>query len=149
MWMNFVPNFKNQACNVVSEKITCPYVTACIKWFFTAESTQLWEPRLHFRTSKLPFIYEDYRESVVGSAIQANRTVELGDGLRIGVLPGGCLYPCGGCTWPRIKSAPPEGCRFGHGGSMDIIRTPVRPNSNSVKFGAWVVSNYSSYVVWG
>ena len=30
------------------------------------------------------------RESMVGSVIQAARTVEFEDGLRTGVLPGGC-----------------------------------------------------------
>ena len=51
-----------------------------------------------------------YRESVAGSVIQATGTVEFEDGLRTGVLPGGCWYPCGGCTYPRINSAPPGGC---------------------------------------
>ena len=31
-----------------------------------------------------------YRESVAGSVIQATRTVEFEDGLRMGVLPEGC-----------------------------------------------------------
>ena len=37
-----------------------------------------------------------YRESVAGSVIQATGTVEFEDGLRTGVLPGGCWCPCGG-----------------------------------------------------
>ena len=36
-----------------------------------------------------------------------------------------------------------------HGGGVVVIRTPVRPNSNSAEFRAWVVLNYSSYVVLG
>ena len=52
------------------------------------------------------------RESVAGSVIQATGKVEFEDGLRTGVLPGGCWYPCGSCTWPRINSAPPGGCRL-------------------------------------
>ena len=51
-----------------------------------------------------------HRESVAGSVIQATGTVEFEDGLRTGVLPGGCWYPCGGRTYPRINSAPPGGC---------------------------------------
>ena len=34
-----------------------------------------------------------YRESVVGSVIQATGTVEFEDGLRMGVFPGGCWGP--------------------------------------------------------
>ena len=41
------------------------------------------------------------------------------------------------------------GVRVGNGGSVVVIRTPVRPNSDSAKFRAWVVLNYSSYVVLG
>jgi hypothetical protein len=37
-------------------------------------------------------------ESVAGSVIQATGTVEFEDGLRTGVLPGGCWCPCGGRT---------------------------------------------------
>ena len=36
--------------------------------------------------------------SVAGSVIQATGTVEFEDGLRTGVLPGGCWCPCGGRT---------------------------------------------------
>ena len=42
-----------------------------------------------------------------------------------------------------------QGVRVGHGGGVVVIRTPVRPNSNSAEFRAWVVLNYSSYVVLG
>ena len=41
------------------------------------------------------------------------------------------------------------GLRVGHGGSVVVIRTPVRPNSNSAKCNAWKVLNFSSYVVFG
>ena len=43
----------------------------------------------------------------------------------------------------------PRGVWVGHGGGVVVIRTPVRPNSNYAKFHAWVVLNYSSYVVLG
>ena len=43
----------------------------------------------------------------------------------------------------------PRGLRVGHGGGVVVIRTPVRPNSNSTEFCALVVLNYSSYVVLG
>ena len=42
-----------------------------------------------------------------------------------------------------------QGVPVGHGGNVVLIRTPVRPNSNSAEFCAWVVLNYSSYVVLG
>ena len=42
-----------------------------------------------------------------------------------------------------------RGVRVGHGGGVVVIRILVRPNSNSAKFRAWVVLNYSSYVVLG
>ena len=35
--------------------------------------------------------------SFAGSVIQDTRTVKFEDGLRTGVLPGGCWYPCGDC----------------------------------------------------
>ena len=84
---------------------------------------------------------------VAGPVIEAIARLEFEDGLRTGVLPGGCWYPCGGCTYPRINSAPPGGVRVGHKGSVVVKRTPVRPNSDSAEFHAWVVLNYSSYVV--
>ena len=40
-----------------------------------------------------------------------------------------------------------RGVRVGHKGSVVVKRTPVRPNSNSAEFHAWVVLNYKSYVV--
>ena len=59
---------------------------------------------------------------MAGSEIQATGTVEFEDGLRTGVLPGGCLYPCGSCTYPRINSKPP-GVRVGPGGGVVVIGT--------------------------
>ena len=93
----------------------------------------------------------NFWESVAGSVIQATGTVIFEDGLRTGVLPGSCWYPYGGHIKPRINSAPPRGCRLvmERGGGVVVIRTPVRPNSNSAKFRAWLVSNYSSFVVLG
>ena len=84
-----------------------------------------------------------YRESVAGSVIQATGTVEFEDGLRTGVLPGGCWCPCGGRTQPRIKSKPPWGCGLVLGAVWLSKRSPVRPNSNSAEFRASVVLNYS------
>ena len=40
-----------------------------------------------------PFKYPINRESVAGSVIQATGMVEFEDGLRTGVLPGGCWGP--------------------------------------------------------
>ena len=37
-------------------------------------------------------------ESVADSVIQATGTLEFEDGLRTGVLPGACWYPCGART---------------------------------------------------
>ena len=51
----------------------------------------------------------EYRETVASSVIQATGMVEFEDGLRTGVLPGGCWYPCGGRTYPRINFKPPWG----------------------------------------
>ena len=45
-----------------------------------------------------PIKFKLHRESVAGSVIQATGTVEFEDGLRTGVLPGGCWCPCGGRT---------------------------------------------------
>ena len=75
---------------------------------------------------------------VAGPVIEAIARLVFEDGLRTGVLPGGRWYPCGGCTYPRINSAPL--------GGVVVKRTPVRPNSDSAEFQAWVVMNYSSYV---
>ena len=41
------------------------------------------------------------------------------------------------------------GMQVGDGGGVVVKRTPVRPNSNSAEFRAWLVLNYSSYVVLG
>ena len=38
------------------------------------------------------------RNSVAGSVIQASEPVELEDGLKTAVLPGGCWYALGNCT---------------------------------------------------
>ena len=54
--------------------------------------------------------------------------------------------------WPHLAQDQfytTQGVRFGHGGSVVVKRTPVRPNSNSAGFRTWVVLNYSSYVVLG
>ena len=66
---------------------------------------------LEYQTKNL-FNYKSsvYRESVAGSVIQATGTVEFEDGLRTGVLHGGCWCPWGGRTYPRINSKPPWGC---------------------------------------
>ena len=48
---------------------------------------------------------------VAGPVIEAIARLEFEDGLRTGVLPGGCWYPCGGCTYPMINSAPLCGCQ--------------------------------------
>ena len=40
-----------------------------------------------------------------------------------------------------------RGVRVGHKGGVVVKRIPVRPNSDSAEFHAWVVLNYSSYVV--
>ena len=84
---------------------------------------------------------------VAGPVIAAIARLEFENGLRTGVLPGGCQYPCGGCTYPRINSAPTGRVRVGHKGGVVVKRTHVRPNSDSAEFHAWVVLNYSSYVV--
>ena len=39
--------------------------------------------------------------------------------------------------------------QVGPRGGVVVIRITVRPNSNSTEFHAWVVLNYSSYVVLG
>ena len=49
-----------------------------------------------------------------------------------------------------LESIPnPHGGRVCPRGSVVVIRTPVRPNSNSAESRAWLVLNYSSYVVLG
>ena len=71
-----------------------------------------------------------YRESLVGSVIQTTGTVEFEDGLGIGVLPGGCWCPWGGCTYPRINSKPPWGCGLVLGWVWLSEGPHFRPNSN-------------------
>ena len=55
--------------------------------------------------------------------IQATGTAEFEDGLRTGVLPGGCLYPWSGRTYP-IGSIP--GVQVGPGLDLVVIRTPFQ-----------------------
>ena len=42
--------------------------------------------------------------------IEGTLWLEFEDGLRMGVLPGGCWCPWGGRTYPRINTKPPWGC---------------------------------------
>ena len=58
-------------------------------------------------------------------------------------LPGVCWYPCDA----QDQFCTTQGVRVGHKGGVVVKRTPVRPNSDSGEFHAWVVLNYSSYVV--
>ena len=78
-----------------------------------------------------------YWEFVAGSVIQATGTAEFEDGLRTGVLPESCWYPCGGCIYYRINSAPHGGCRlvmgvmcYSYGPLSDQI--PILPSSMHV-----------------
>ena len=75
------------------------------------------------------------QESFAGSVIQATGTLEFEDGLRAGVLLGGCWCPCGGCTYPRINPKPPYGVQVGPGLAVVVVGTPL------------VVTNHSSSVV--
>ena len=84
-----------------------------------------------------------YRESVVGSLIQATRTVEFEDGSP----PWRLLVPLWWLHLSQDQFCTTQGVRVGHKGGVVVKRTPVRPNSDSAKFHAWVVLNYSSYVV--
>ena len=61
-------------------------------------------------------------ESVAGSVIQASGTVEFEDGLRTGVLLGGCWCPWGGCTYLNQFQTPLE-VQVGPGGSVVVIGT--------------------------
>ena len=88
-----------------------------------------------------------YLESVAGSAIQAIGTVELEDGLWMRVLPRGCWCPWVGRTYSRINPKPSWGC--GLILCWVSLGSHFRLNSNSAEFCAWVVSNYSSYVMLG
>ena len=85
-----------------------------------------------------------YYLGLVDPVIEAMARLEFEDGLRTRVLP---------CT--LVTAAPSPGSivhhpvRVGHGGGVVVIRTPVRPNSNSADFCEWVELHYSSYVVLG
>ena len=81
--------------------------------------------------------------------IEAIVRLEFEDGLRTGVLHGGCWCPWGGRTYPRINFKPPWGCGLVLGWVWLSEGPTFRPNSNSAEFRAWVVLNYSSYVVLG
>ena len=86
---------------------------------------------------------------VADPVFQAVVRLEFEDGLRTGVLPGGCWCPWGDRTYPRINTKPPWGAGWFWVG-CGCHKVPIyRPNSNSAEFRAWVVLNYSSYVVLG
>ena len=86
---------------------------------------------------------------VVDPVIEAIARLEFEDGLRTGVLLGGCWCPWGGRTYPRINTKPPGGAGWSWVW-CGCHKVPIyRPNSNSAEFRAWVVLNYSSYVVLG
>ena len=91
---------------------------------------------------------------VAGPVIEAIARLEFEDGLRTGWLEDGSppwrlLVPLWWLHLTQINSAPPGGYRLVIGAMWLSKRTPVRPNSNSAEFRAWVVLNYSSYVVLG
>ena len=97
----------------------------------------------------------DYRKCVKPGlledpVIEAIARLEYEAGLKTGVLPGGCWYPYGGCTYPSINSVPPGGCGLVMGAMWLVVKlTPVRPNFNSAEFCVSAVLNYSSYMVLG
>ena len=70
------------------------YVTICQNGFFL---------KIFFKN----YFGIKYRESVVAAVIQAAGTVEFENGLRTGVLSGGCWCPYGGSNYPRINLNPP------------------------------------------
>ena len=80
---------------------------------------------------------------MAGSVIQATGTVEYEDGLRTGVLHGGCWCPWGGRTYPRINSKPLLGVQVGPGLGVVVIRTPFQTKLPPAWFRALVVLNYS------
>ena len=59
------------------------------------------------------------------------------------------ILPWGGHIYPRINLKPPFGCGLVLGWVWLSEGPTFRPNSNSAEFRAWVVLNYSSYVVLG
>ena len=69
-------------------------------------------------------------EYLTGSVIQATGTVKFEDGLRMGVLPGGCWCSCGGSTYPRINIKPPRGWGLVLGWMWLSEGPHFRPNSN-------------------
>ena len=44
------------------------------------------------------YLIENLLGLIVDPVIEAIARLEFEDGLRMGVLPGGCWYPCGSCT---------------------------------------------------
>ena len=63
-------------------------------------------------------------ELVADPVIEAMMRLEFEDGLRTGVLPGGCWCPWGDRIYPRINTKPPLGARFGPGLVVVVIRSP-------------------------
>ena len=62
---------------------------------------------------------------VADPVIEVFARLDLEDGLRTGVLPGGCWCPWGGRTYPRINSNPhPLGARVGPGLGVVVLRFP-------------------------
>ena len=79
---------------------------------------------------------------MAGSVIQALGTVEFEDGLRKGVLSGGC--------WgPSLGSTPPGDAGWAWGQCGCHGDPPVRPNFRSAEFRTSVVLDHSCYVVLG
>ena len=86
---------------------------------------------------------------VVDPVIETITTLQFEDGLRMGVLLGGC--------WALIAAAPslasipnrPWGAGWSWGRCGCHRDPPVRLNSNSAEFRTSVVLNHSCYVVLG
>ena len=61
---------------------------------------------------------------VADPVIEAIARLEFEDGLRMGVLLGGCWCPWGGRTYPRTNTKPPLGAGVGPGLGVVVIRPP-------------------------
>ena len=75
--------------------------------------------------------------SVAGLVIQATGWTEFEDGLRTGVLLGGCWCPWGGRTYPRINFKPLWGCGLALGWVWLLEGPHFRPNSNLLGSTHW------------
>ena len=127
------------------------YMSACALVVITKEPIENWETGMRKSQGRSKF------RSIISCFVKArarsgpcNRSyckAEIWGWLEDRSPPWRLLVPLWWLHLSHDQFCTIRGVQVGHKGGVVVKRTPVRPNSDSTEFHAWVVMNYSSYVV--